>query len=311
MRALVTGGAGFIGSHVVDRLIGEGYDVTAVDNLEEGHLENVAHLKNERRFRFVKGDLRDEKGIRKVVQGNDVVFHLAAHANIRKSLVDHKADLEHNLVGTINLLEGMVEHGVKDMVFASSSAVYGEATLMPTPEDYMPVQTSLYGASKLACESYLQAFAKFSPIRSWSFRFANVVGERCRRGVVWDFVHKLRENPKRLEILGDGKQSKEYLYVSDCVEGIMTGYRKTGGHSEAFNLGLERQTLVDEVADIVEEEMGLKGVSRSYTGGVGGWIGDNPKVVLSISKMKALGWAPTTPPDEALRATARWAISNP
>ena len=310
-KALVTGGAGFIGSHVVDRLIREGYEVTAVDNLEEGHLENVAHLKTERKFRFVKGDLRDEKGMRNLVKGNDVVFHLAAHANIRKSLVDHKADLEHNLVGTINLLEGMVEQGVNDMVFASSSAIYGEASVMPTPEDYMPVQTSLYGASKLACESYLQGYAKFSPIRSWSYRYAKVVGERGMSGVVWDFVHKLRQNPKELAVLGDGKQSKEYLYVSDCVEGMMVGYRKAAGQVNAFNLGLEKQTLVDEVADIVEKEMGLKGVRRSYTGGAGGWIGDNPKVVLSIAKKMSLGRKPEPPPEEARGNTARWAIANP
>jgi UDP-glucose 4-epimerase len=310
IRAMVTGGAGFIGSHVVDRLLEEGYEVTAVDNLSEGHLKNVAHLKNDKRFSFVKLDLRDEKATEKVVAGNDVIFHMAAQANIRKSLTDHRGDLEHNVVTMINLLDGMIKHKVNDMVFASSSAVYGEATVVPTPEDYMPIQTSLYGASKLAAEAWSQAFAQFSPIKVWSFRFANVVGERCRRGVIWDFVHKLQKNPRELEILGNGKQSKEYLYVNDCVEGMMTGWRKAPGPVQAFNLGQPTQTLVDEVADIVTAEMKLKGVRRNYTGGERGWIGDNKLVELSIEKMKKLGWTPKTTPEEAIRRTARWTLAN-
>jgi UDP-glucose 4-epimerase len=310
IRALVTGGAGFIGSHVVDRLLQEGYEVTAVDNLSEGHLENIAHLKNEKRFRFVKMDLRDAKATEKVVAGNDVIFHMAAQANIRKSIVDHKGDLEHNLIGMINLLDGMVKHKVNDLVFASTSAIYGEATVVPTPEDYMPVQTSLYGASKLACESWAQAFVQFAPIKVWSFRFANVVGERCRRGVIWDFVHKLQKNPKELEILGNGKQSKEYLYVKDCVEGMITGWRKTKGPVEAFNLGQPKQTLVDEVADMVIEEMKLDGVKKRYTGGERGWIGDNKLVELSLDKMKKLGWTPKVSSEDAIGKTALWTLDH-
>ena len=309
-KALVTGGAGFIGSHVVDRLISEGYEVTAIDSLAEGHLENVAHLKNDKRFTFVNLDLRDVAATEKIVAGNDVVFHMAAQANIRKSLTDHRGDLEHNVVTMINLLDGMVKHKVNDMVFASSSAVYGEATVVPTPEDYMPVQTSLYGASKLAAEAWSQAYSQFSPIKVWSFRFANVVGERCRRGVIWDFVHKLQRNPKELEILGNGKQSKEYLYVKDCVEGMITGWRKTRGPVEAFNLGQPSQTLVDAVADIVIDEMKLGGVKRKYTGGERGWIGDNKLVELSLEKMMSLGWTPKTSPEEAIRKTTRWTLSN-
>jgi UDP-glucose 4-epimerase len=202
----------------------------------------------------------------------------------------------------------MVKHKVNDMVFASSSAVYGEATVVPTPEDYMPVQTSLYGASKLACESWAQAFCQFSPIKIWSFRFANVVGERCRRGVIWDFVQKLRRNPKELEILGDGKQSKEYLYVKDCVEGMITGYKKSMGAVNAFNLGHVKQTLVDEVADFVIDEMKLSRVRKRYTGGPRGWIGDNPLVILSIERIRKLGWRPETSSEEAIRRTVRWTL---
>jgi len=310
MNALVTGGAGFIGSHVVDRLLEEGYGVTAVDNLSDGRLENLAHLRNEKRFRFVKADLRNEKAVEKLVKGHKVIFHMAAHANIRTSLVDHKADLEHNLIGMINLLEGMVKHKVNEMVFASTSAIYGEASVTPTPEDYMPVQTSLYGASKLACEAYAQSFVQFAPIKFWAFRFANIVGERCRRGVIWDFVHKLMKNPKELEILGNGKQSKEYLYVKDCVEGMLTGWRETKGPVEAFNIGQPRQTLVDEVADIVIREMKLDGVRRKYTGGERGWIGDNKFVELSLEKIVGLGWTPKVSSEDAIRRTAQWTLSN-
>ena len=235
---------------------------------------------------------------------------MAAQANIRKSLTDHRGDLEHNVMTMINLLDGMLKHKVDDLVFASSSAVYGEATVVPTPEDYMPVQTSLYGASKLSAEAVAQAFVQFAPVKIWSYRFANVVGERCRRGVVWDFVHKLRQNPRELEVLGNGKQSKEYLHVEDCVQGMITGWRKTKGPVEAFNLGQPRQTLVDEVADIVIGEMKLGGVKRKYTGGERGWIGDNKLVELSLDKMKKLGWEPKVSSEEAIRRTAVWTLAN-
>ncbi|MDG6982753.1 MAG: NAD-dependent epimerase/dehydratase family protein [Nitrososphaerota archaeon] len=294
----------------MDRLLEEGYDVTAVDNLSEGHMENIAHLKHEKRFRFVNHDLKDGVATAKAVKGSDVIFHMAAQANIRKSIVDHRGDLENNLMAMINILDGMVEHRVKEMVFASSSAVYGEAMVTPTPEDYLSHQTSLYGASKLASEGWAESFVQFAPIKVWSFRFANVVGERCRRGVVWDFVHKLQKNPNELEILGNGKQSKEYLYVKDCVEGMMTGWRKSRGPVEAFNLGQPRQTLVDEVADLVIEEMKLDGPKRKYTGGEHGWIGDNKLVELSLQKMKNLGWEPKVSPEEAIRMTARWTMAT-
>jgi UDP-glucose 4-epimerase len=310
MKALVTGGAGFIGSHVVDRLLHEGYDVVAADNLAEGRLENLAHLKHEKRFNFHKADIRDAKAVEKLVDGCDVIFHLAAHANIRTSLKDHKADLEHNLVGTLNILEAMVKKNVNDLVFASTSALYGEATVRPTPESYSPTQTSLYGASKLACEAYAEAFTEFSRISFWAYRFSNVVGERCRRGVIWDFVHKLLKNPRQLEILGDGKQSKEYIYVKDCVDGIMVGYRKSKDRVNIFNLAVEDNKTVDEVADIVIREMNLSGVKRVYTGGRKGWIGDNPVVHLDVSKLKSLGWRPSNSGEEAITKTARWTLST-
>jgi UDP-glucose 4-epimerase len=308
MKAFVTGGAGFIGSHLVDMLLQEGYQVTAYDNLTEGRLENLSHLKDNPDFRFIKGDMRDAELLMKVLQGQDVVFHMAAQANIRKSLEDHYADLQNNLVGHINLLEAMLKNEVNDLVFASTSALYGEADVRPTPETYAPIQTSLYGASKLACEAYTEAYIQFSQLNFWAYRFSNVVGERCRRGVIWDFVHKLARNPRELEILGNGKQSKEYIYVQDCVEGIMTGYKKGKGRVNIFNLAVEDNKTVDEVADIVIREMKLEGVKRKYTGGERGWIGDNPIVHLDISRLKSLGWRPRFTADEAITRTARWTI---
>ena len=308
MKAFVTGGAGFIGSHLVDRLLQEGYQVTAYDNLVEGTLENLSHLKNNPDFKFIKGDMRSAKLLTKVLRGHDVVFHMAAQANIRKSLEDHYGDLQNNLVGHLNLLEAMLKNEVNDFVFASTSALYGEADVRPTPETYAPIQTSLYGASKLACEAYTEAYIQFSQLNFWAYRFSNVVGERCRRGVIWDFVHKLTKNPKELEILGNGKQSKEYIYVQDCVEGIMTGYKKGKARVNIFNLAVEDNKTVDEVADIVIREMKLEGVKRRYTGGERGWIGDNPIVHLDISKLKSLGWRPKFTADEAITRTARWTI---
>jgi len=307
-RVVVTGGAGFIGSHLVDRLLDDGHHVAVWDNFAAGTMDNLRQHAANDRLEVFNVDIRDADRVEKLLEGKDAVFHLAAHANIRTSLVDHRADLDHNLVGTLNILEGMAKHGVRDLVFASSSAVYGEARVVPTPEDYAPVQTSLYGASKLACEAFAEAYTQFADIRFWAFRFANVVGERCRRGVIWDFVHKLRKNPKELEILGDGKQSKEYLYVGDCVDGIMLGYGKASDGVNIFNLGLEEQTLVDRVADIVIDEMGLSGVRRRYTGGPRGWIGDNPIVQLSLERIKATGWKPKLSAEEAIRRTTRWTL---
>jgi len=310
MKAIVTGGAGFIGSHLVDRLLGEGYFVSVVDNMSCGCLENLQHHSGNPRLTVHNVDIRDAGQLNRIFAGHDVVFHMAAHADIRRSLEDHRADLENNVVGTLNVLEAMYKNGVQDLVFASTSALYGEAEVMPTPEDYSPVQTSLYGASKLACEAYMEAYTQFSPLKFWSFRFSNVVGERCRRGVLWDFVHKLQRNPRELEILGDGRQSKEYLYVKDCVDGMMIGYRRASGSVNVFNLAIEEQTMVDRVADIVIEEMGLRNVKRRYTGGPRGWIGDNPVVVLSIDRIKRLGWKPKVSSEEAIRRTVRWTLNE-
>jgi UDP-glucose 4-epimerase len=284
--------------------------VAVLDSLLTGHRSNLAHHNGNRRLKIIAGDIRDPGTVSKSSKGCDAVFHLAAHALMRVSLGDHKADLEHNIMGTLNVLESMVANGVPDFVFASTSALYGEAEVVPTPETYAGVQTSLYGAAKLAGEGYASAFAEFSPNKVWAYRFGTVLGERCRRGAIWDFTHKLLADPSKLEILGNGKQSKDYMSVKDCVDGIMIGHDKAKGRVNIFNLGLQEQTTVDELADIVIDEMGIRGVKKAYTGGARGWVGDNPVVYLSTKKIKALGWRPKTSPTEAIRQTAKWTLKE-
>ena len=287
-KALVTGGLGFIGSHLVDRVLENGWQVVVLDNLLTGTLENLSHQKNNPKVQIVEGDIRDLEAVKKASQGCDAVFHMAAHALMRASLTDHRVDLDYNLIGTLNVLEAMIANNIHDFIFASTSALYGEAAITPTPEEYIGIQTSLYGASKLACEAYAEAYAEFSHIKFWGFRFGTVLGERCRRGAIWDFEHKLLKNSAELEILGNGKQSKDYLHVKDCVDGIVLGYEKSSRRVNIFNLGMQEQTTVDELADIVIEEMELSNVKKKYTGGERGWIGDNPVVFLSIKKMQDL-----------------------
>jgi UDP-glucose 4-epimerase len=307
-RAFVTGGLGFIGSHLVDRLLQDEWQVVVLDNLHTGHRSNLGHQKGNPRLKVIRGDLRNLETVSKCSRGCDAVFHFAAHALMRVSLRDHRADLEHNIVGTLNVLESMVANNVKDFVFASTSALYGEAEVTPTPETYSGIQTSLYGAAKLAGEGYASAFAEFSPIKVWAFRFGTVLGERCRRGAIWDFTHKLLENPSELEVLGNGKQSKDYMSVKDCIDGVMLGYERSSDRVNIFNLGLQEQTTVNELADLVIEEMGLSNVRKKYTGGVRGWVGDNPVVYLSTEKIRGLGWKPKLSPAEAIRLTAKWTL---
>ena len=309
-RALVTGGLGFIGSHLVDRLLADGWEVVVLDNLLTGRHENLAHHSGDRSLQVREGDIRDLAAVTAASKGCDAVFHLAAHALMRVSVDDHRADLDYNVIGTLNVLEAMAAQGIPDLVFASTSALYGEARVVPTPEDYSGVQTSLYGAAKLAGEAYASAFTQLSPMKLWAFRFGTVLGERCRRGAIWDFEHKLLRDPSELEILGDGRQRKDYLFVGDCVDGIMLGYERSSSPVNIFNLGLQEQTTVDELADIVIQEMGLQNVRKRYTGGPRGWIGDNPVVYLSIRKIQELGWRPKTQPRDVIRRTARWTLAE-
>jgi UDP-glucose 4-epimerase len=310
VKALVTGGLGFIGSHLVDRLLYDNWDVVVLDNLLTGNPSNLLHQKNNGRLRVLKGDVRDVEAVKKATVGCDAVFHLAAHALMRVSLTDRRADLDHNLVGTLNVLESMLENKISDFVFSSTSAIYGEAAVTPTPEGYFGNQTSLYGAAKLAGEAFAEAYTQLSNIKMWAFRFGTVLGERCRRGAIWDFVGKLRASPYELEILGDGNQKKDYLSVSDCIDGIMVGYYGGKETSNIFNIGLQELTSVDRLADIVIREMHLSGVKKKYTGGVRGWVGDNPIVHLDVSKLRSLGWKPRYTAEGVISSTTQWTIAN-
>ena len=309
MSVVVTGGAGFIGSHLVEKLLSLGYQVTVVDNFSSGRIENLSGISSE--IRLIRGDLRlpevSEEAIRDEV---DTVFHFAANPEVRVG--DPKEHYENNILATYNLLEAMRRRDVKRIVFASTSTVYGDAARLPTPEDYSPMKPiSLYGASKLACESMISAYTYTYGFTAVALRYANVVGPRAKRGVVKDFVAKLKANPHELEILGDGTQRKSYIWIDDAVEGTITAWQKTLRGFEAYNVGSEDSITVLDVAAIVVKEMGLTNVRYKITGGVDGgrgWVGDVKYMHLDIRKLKALGWAPKFNSSEAVRKAAKAAI---
>ena len=304
--AVVTGGAGFIGSHLVDALASEGWRVRVVDNLSSGRIKNLEQHLSNHEVEMVNADILDSRQLTRVLRGVDSVFHFAAFADLRKSIQNRRLDLENNLLGTLNLLESMTECGVTDLVEASTSSLYGRATVLPTPESYHPTQTSLYGASKLAAEAFTEAYSELNELRVCCFRFSNVIGTRCRRGVIWDFVSRLLKDPTQLLIYGDGTQSKEFLDVSDCIAGILLGHERATARFNLFNLGNRVQTTPDDIATVVIEELGLSHVRIAHTGGRGGWIGDNPRVELDLSRLSALGWTPQVPVIESVRKTVRW-----
>ncbi|MFQ5758570.1 MAG: NAD-dependent epimerase/dehydratase family protein, partial [Candidatus Bathyarchaeia archaeon] len=259
---LVTGGSGFIGSHLVDSLMREGRAVTVLDDLSTGSIDNVARWIGHANFTFIEGDCLNRKDIRKAIENCGLVFHLAANPEVRVGAVDTEIDFEQNIVATYNVLEEMREsETAKTIVFTSTSTVYGDAKILPTPEDYGPLEPiSLYGASKLACEALISAYCHAFDMRGVIYRFANIVGSRSRHGVIWDFIHKLMGNPLELEILGDGTQTKSYLMVDECVDALLFGLEHASKRVEIYNIGSEDQISVKEIARIVTEKMGLKGV---------------------------------------------------
>lgn len=291
---LVTGGAGFIGSHLVDKLI-ESNRVTVLDNFSSGRREFVeSHIKSSN-FDLVEADLQDQKVVEAALEGKDLVFHLAANPDVKIGAEDTRTHLDKNVIATYNLLESMRRVGVSEIAFTSTSTVYGEATVVPTPEDYGPLlPISLYGASKLACEALISAFCSTFGMRSWIFRFANIVGERGTHGVLVDFIRKLEADPKELEILGSGRQRKSYLEVRDCVDGMITSIERSRDRVNVFNIGSADSVDVTEIADVVVEKMSLEGVRYRYTGGIEGrgWKGDVKTMLLSIETMEKLGWKP-------------------
>lgn len=302
-RLLVTGGAGFIGTHLTDRLVTEN-DVTVVDDLSSGDRDLVPD-----EARFVEADLTDSAAVADVVTADlDGVFHLAAASK----MVDTdrpRSQFEDNTRITYNLLERMQDVGVSEIAYTSSSTVYGEAP-RPTPEDYAPLEPiSVYGAAKLAEESLLSTFVAVHDMTAWNVRFANIVGAGLRGAVIPDFVEKLDADPTSLEILGDGRQEKSYMHVEDCVDALCHVVENASSPMNTYNLGTRTTTSVDRIADIVSAEMGLD-PDYEYTGGDRGWTGDVPRMRLSVEKLAALGWEPSTSSDEAVERATRELVAE-
>lgn len=292
MSYFVTGGCGFIGSHLVDRLMQAGR-VTVYDNLSSGKESYVRRHYGDPRFTFVKADLLDQAALKKAMRasGADAVFHLAANPEIRIGETSPRVDFEQGTVATYHVLEAMRSRGVKNIVFSSSSTVFGEPRVRPTPEEYAPMTPiSIYGASKMACEGLISAYCHMFGMRSWIFRFANIVGERGTHGILVDFMRKLKKNPGTLEVLGDGKQRKSYLLVEDCVDGMLFGFRRAKDRVNICNLGSVDDIRISEIARIVVSRLGLTKARIRYTGGRCGWRGDVPLMLLDTGRMKKLGW---------------------
>ncbi len=304
---LVTGGAGFIGSHLVERLLLDN-EVTVLDNFSSGRIEFLEPYRDIPDFHLLTGDLMNPKILDNAVSGKDFIFHLAANPDVKLGAENTHVHLEQNVLATYNLLEAMRKNDVRQMAFTSTSTVYGEASEVPTPEDYGPLlPISLYGASKLSCEALISSYCHTFQMQSWIYRFANIVGERGTHGVLVDFIRKLRENPGKLEILGSGKQRKSYLEVKDCVCAMIHAVEHSTGEVNVFNIGSEDSVDVTEIADIVVGQMGLDGVEYNYTGGIDGrgWRGDVKLMLLSIEKIKRLGWSPELGSARALEVAVK------
>ena len=308
----MTGGAGFIGSHLVDRLMSEGYRVLVLDNLSSGSLNNIKLWLDNPKLNFIKGDLKDRRTVEESLDEVDLVFHFAANPEVRVDEVEPSIHFDENLVATFNLLEAMKNSKARAIIFASTSTVYGEASVFPTPEDYGPMHPiSTYGASKLGCESLVCSYAHLYGLRGLIFRFANIVGSRANHGIIIDFIGKLRENPRQLEILGDGSQKKSYLHISDCIDAVLhatCAFLNNQKKIEVYNVGSTDQVTVRRIAEIVAEETAFVGVKFFFTGGVDGgrgWLGDVKTMLLDVRRLRKLGWKPRYSSTEAVKIATR------
>ena len=316
MKILVTGSAGFIGSTLVDRLLKENHSVIGVDNFSTGFIEFMESSKANSNFEFVKGDLLIPDLLDKHLKGVDAVFHMAANADIRGGLLNTRQDLEQNTIVTLNILESMRKSGVKKIIFASSAAALAEPSIFPTPEDIsIPIQTSLYGASKMACEGLISSYCEGFNFEGYAFRFVSLLGPRYPHGHVFDFVQKLAINPKKLEILGNGMQKKSYLHIDDCINALIHICLKektaiSAKHNfDIFHLGYPDFCLVKNSAKWICDELNLS-PEFIFSGGDRGWVGDNPFVFLDVSKAMATGWKPQYEIEKSVRITARWLKDN-
>lgn len=311
-RVCITGGAGFIGSTLADRLLKAGNEVVVIDNFKTGRREFLDGLLQSPRARLVEADVLDRAALRYAIDGCDWVFHLQANADVRHGLEHPALDLEQNTIATAGVLEAMRECGVHRIGFSSTGSVYGEPQIFPTPEHApFPVQTSLYAASKLACEGMISAYAAGFDFTAVIFRFVSILGERYTHGHVFDFYRSLRSNPRQLRVLGDGKQEKSYLYVQDCVSAILlaAAAHEDDPGVEIYNLGTDETLVVDESVRVITEYLGVSPVIQ-HAGGRRGWVGDSPLIRLDTSRVRSLGWRPSVSIVEAVRQTLEWFDAN-
>jgi UDP-glucose 4-epimerase len=307
----LTGCAGFIGSNLADKLLALGHEVVGYDNLSTGRIQFLGGALMNQRFTFVEGDVLNAELLTKTMQGTGFVFHLAANADVRFGTEHPTRDLHQNTIATVNVLEAMRINGVKRIAFASTGSIYGEAEIFPTPEKHpLPVQTSLYGASKLAAEGFIEAYCEGFDMQCFIFRFVSILGERYTHGHVFDFYRQLRQHPEFLDVLGDGRQRKSYLYIQDCVNAILTAVASCDARVTALNLGTDEYCEVRDSIGWICEELKLRPEVR-YTGGNRGWIGDNPFIFLDCSAVRALGWRPKLSIREGVVQTVRFLREHP
>lgn len=304
-KTMITGGAGFIGSHLTDQLIKNGNDVLVLDNLSSGYKSNLKFCLEEKNFKLIVHDLKNRKETLQYLKDIDTVFHMAADPEVKTGFTNPELAFEQNVLNTYYLLENIRKSNAKKFVFASSSVVYGEPETIPTPESYGPLNPiSIYGGTKLACEGLVSAYCNNYGIVGTIVRFANVVGRRGRHGVTWDFIKKLKMNKNQLQVLGNGKQTKSYIHVNDCIDGFLFSASQTKKNMDVFNIGNIDKIDVLEIASIVLESMNLKNVNIVTSGGTvdgRGWIGDVRNMHLDISKLINLGWKPKLDSNSAIK----------
>ena len=305
MLCVVTGGAGFIGSHLVDALVARGDRVIVIDSLVNGEHRNIAGHIDAGQVTLVQADLLLD-GWQEALTGVERVYHLAADPDVRQGSLTPDSQIHNNILATYRVLEAMRAHGVPGVVFTSTSTVYGDATIIPTPESYNPLEpVSVYGASKLACEALISAYCHGFGMKGWVYRFANIIGERSNHGVITDFIKKLQDRPGELEILGNGRQTKSYLEVKACIRAMLFAAENSDDVLNIFNIGSEDWVDVTTIADIIVREMGLSHVQYRFTGGERGWVGDVPRMQLAVEKLKALGWQPDVGSLESVEVAVR------
>lgn len=308
--AIVTGCAGFIGSTLVDRLLSEGYSVIGVDNFSTGQQRFLDGAMRSPNFRLCEIDILDLDSLKNAFAGGEIVFHLSANADVRFGIDHSRRDLEQNTIATYNVLEAMRSNDICKIAFSSTGSVYGESPVIPTPEDGpFPIQTSLYGASKAACEGLISAYCEGFGFQSWIFRFVSILGERYTHGHIFDFYQKLKKDPSCLAVLGDGKQRKSYLYIQDCIDAIMLALEKADEKVNIFNLGVDGYVEVNDSIGWICKELGVS-PRLDYSGGDRGWIGDNPFIFLDTKKIQALGWSPKFDIQQGVIQTVRYLKNN-